>query len=196
MTYIKLKIITEKDFLFLAKKNPEGIYDEETRKNLDRIIKRLIRGKQFCTGDEKQLLKKFQYKIFGMLLRKDTKTKGQINHPGTIRVAGKFSGNLAAESVLIEKTAMVLANITAKRVLCKGKVRGDIHATNKLIITKEAEVTGDIYSPNLNIEKGALFEGRCSMPKNRTLQLNYLMKKIQKKYGLKRNTPFLFRVLG
>ena len=131
-----------------------------------------------------------------MLLRKETKTKGQINHPGTIRVAGKFSGNLAAELVLIEKTAMVLANITAKRVLCKGKVRGDIHAANKLIITQEAEVTGDIYSPNLNIEKGALFEGRCYMPKNRRIQLIYLMKKIKKKYGLKRNTPFLFRGLG
>jgi cytoskeletal protein CcmA (bactofilin family) len=196
MTYIKLKILTKKDFLFLAKKNPEGIYDEETRKNLDRIIKRLTRGKQFCTDDEKQLLKKFQYKIFGMLLRKDTKTKGQIKHAGTIQVAGKFSGKLAAESVLIEKTAMVFANITAKRVLCKGKVRGDIRASNKLIITKEAEVTGDIYSPNLNIEKGALFEGRCSMPKNRTLQLILLIKKIQKKYGLKRKIPFIFRGLG
>jgi cytoskeletal protein CcmA (bactofilin family) len=39
----------------------------------------------------------------------------------------------------------------------------------KLKITKEAEVTGGIHTPNLNIEKGALFEGRCSMPKNRTL---------------------------
>ena len=192
MTYIKLKILTKKDFLFLAKKNPEGIYDEETRKNLDRIIKRLTRGKQFCTDDEKQLLKKFQYKIFGMLLRKDTKTKGQINHPGTIKVAGTFSGNLAAELVLIESTALVLANITAKRVFCKGKVHGDIRATNKLIITKEAEVIGDVYSPNLKIEKGALFEGRCSMEKNITLQLIFLIKKIQKKYGLKRNTPFFW----
>ena len=59
MNDIKLKILTEKDFLFLAKKNPKGIYDEETQDNLDRIIKRLIRGKEFCTGDEKQLLNKF-----------------------------------------------------------------------------------------------------------------------------------------
>ena len=196
MTDIKLKILTEKDFLFLAKKNPEGIYDEETRKKLNRIIKRLIQKKYLCTSDEKQLLKKFKDVIFGILLGKNTETKGKIDHPGTVKVAGYFSGDLAAESVLIEKTAMVLANITAKRVLCKGKVCGDIHATNKLIITKEAEVTGNIYSPNLNIEKGALFEGQCSMPKNRTLQLIYLMKKIQKKYGLKRNTPFLFRGLG
>ena len=170
MTDIKLKILTEKDFLFLAKKNPEGIYDEETRGNLHRIIKRLVRGKQFCTGDEKQLLKKFKDAIFGILLRKDTDTKGEINHPGTVQVAGSFSGNLSAESVLIEKTATVVGNISAEEVLCKGKVHGNIRATNKVKIAKEAEVTGDIYSSNLNIEKGALFEGRCSMPKNRTPQ--------------------------
>ena len=146
------------------------MYDEQTRENLDRIIKRLIRGKEFCTGDEKQLLKKFQDVIFGILLRKDTETKGEINHPGTIQVAGSFSGNLAAELVLIEKTATVVGNIAAEEILCKGKVRGNIRATNKIKIAKEAEVTGDIHSSNLNIEKGALFEGRCSMPKNRTPQ--------------------------
>ena len=183
MTDIKLKILTEKDFLFLAKKNPKGMYDEQTRENLDRIIKRLIRGKEFCTGDEKQLLKKFQDVIFGILLRKDTDTKGEINHPGTVQVAGSFSGNLAAESVLIEKTATVVGNIAAEEVLCKGKVRGDIRATNKVKIAKEAEVTGDIHSSNLNIEKGALFEGRCSMPKNRTPQPIFLMKKTPKKTG-------------
>jgi cytoskeletal protein CcmA (bactofilin family) len=183
MTDIKLKILTEKDFIFLAKKNPEGVYDEETRENLARIIKRLVRGKQFCTGDEKQLLKKFKDAIFGILLRKDTDTKGKINHPGKVQVAGKFSGDIAAESVLIEKTATVLANIAAEEVLCKGKVRGDIRATNKVKITKEAEVAGDIHSPNLNIEKGALFEGRCSMPKNRTPRPLFFMKKTPQKTG-------------
>ena len=116
-------------------------------------------------------------------MRKDTETKGKINHPGTVQVAGNFSGDITAESVLIEKTATVLANIAAVEVLCKGRVRGDIRATNKVKITKEAEVTGDIHSPNLNIEKGALFEGRCSMPKNRTPKPIFLMKKRPKKTG-------------
>ena len=109
-------------------------------------------------------------------MRKDTDTKGEINHPGTVQVAGSFSGNLSAESVLIEKTATVVGNISAEEVLCKGKVHGDIRATNKVKIAKEAEVTGDIHSSNLNIEKGALFEGRCSMPKKRTTQPIFLMK--------------------
>jgi cytoskeletal protein CcmA (bactofilin family) len=168
MTDIKLKILKEEDFLFLAKRQPEGVYDRETLKNLDRIIKRLNRGKPFCTGDEKRLLKKYQNVTFGVLLPKKTDTKGKINHPGPVHVLGNFSGDLVAESILIDKAATVLANITAKEVLCKGKVRGDIRATNKLRITKEAEVRGDIHSPSMNIEKGAIFEGRCSIPKIRT----------------------------
>ena len=181
MTDIKLKILTEKDFLFLAKRKPESVYDRETLKNLYRIIKRLNRGKQFCTGDEKRLLKKYQEANFGVLLPKNTDTKGKINHPGLVRVAGNFSGNLEAVSILIDKAATVLANITAEEVLCKGKLHGDIRATNKVRITKEAEVRGDIHSPNLNIEKGAIFEGRCSIPKNKKTHPIFSKKKTQKK---------------
>ena len=55
---IKLKVITEKDFLFLASKNPGGVYDKETTEKLYWIIKRLSHGIKYCTGDEKQLQKK------------------------------------------------------------------------------------------------------------------------------------------
>ena len=183
MTDFKLKILTEKDFLFLAKRKPEGIYDHETLKNLDRTIKRLNYGKKFCTGDEKRLLKKYKNATFGLLLPKNTDTNGKINHPGTVHVVGDFSGNLAAESILIDKAATVLANISAKEVLCKGKIRGDIRVTNKVRITKEAEVRGDIHTPKLNIEKGAIFEGRCSIPKKTTPLSIFLKKKTHKKTG-------------
>ena len=183
MIDIKLKILTERDFLFLAKKNPGGFYDQETLKKLDRIIKRLKRGKKFCTGDEKQLLKKYQVATFGVLLPKNTDAKGKINHPGPVHVVGNFSGNLAAESILIDKAATVLANIAAEEVLCKGKIIGDIRATNKVRITKEAEVRGDIHSPNLNIEKGAIFEGRCSIPKKNNTSFHFLKKITRKKTG-------------
>ena len=94
MTDIKLKILTERDFLFLAKRKPEGTYDRETLKNLYRIIKRLKRGKKFCTGDEKQLLKKYQVATFGVLLPKNTDAKGKINQRHVreiISATAKFS---------------------------------------------------------------------------------------------------------
>ncbi len=183
MTDIKLKVLTDKDFYFLAKKNPEGVYEKETREKLFWIIEKLASGKKTCTRDEKQLHKKFANANFGILLPKNSETKGKINHPGKVHVAGNFSGEIVAESILIEKTATVLAKISAEEILCKGIIRGDIRATQKIKITKEAEVTGDIHSPSLNIEKGALFEGRSSIPKNRKLQSLFLMGKIPRKTG-------------
>ena len=180
---IKLKVLSEKDFLFLARKNPEGVYDKETRSKLYKIIKKLSLGIKYCTGDEKQLHKKFKKAEFGILLRKNTETKENINHPGKVQVAGRISGEIIAESVLIEKTGTVFGNIAAEDVLCKGVVRGDIRATNKVKISKEAEVTGDIHCPTLNIEKGALFEGRCSRPKIRKINSIFWLGKTPKKAG-------------
>ena len=61
---IKLKILTEKEFLFIVKKNPDGVYDEQTRDKLLRIIKRLSRGVKLCTRDEKHLHRKFKNTVF------------------------------------------------------------------------------------------------------------------------------------
>ena len=95
---IKLKVLSEKDFLFLASKNPGGVYDKGTREKLYWIIKRLSHGIKYCTGDEKQLQKKFKNTVFGILLPKNTETKGTINHPVKVHVAGSFSGEIIAES--------------------------------------------------------------------------------------------------
>jgi cytoskeletal protein CcmA (bactofilin family) len=79
-------------------------------------------------------------------------------------VPGNFKGHIITQPVLIEKTASVVANIAAEVVMCKDKVFGDIRATHKIEITKDAKIKGDINSANLTIKKGTYFSGRCSMP--------------------------------
>jgi cytoskeletal protein CcmA (bactofilin family) len=81
-----------------------------------------------------------------------------------VQVSGYFEGQIIAQAILIYKTASVAANITAEVVMCKGKVFGEIRATHKIKITKDANIKGNIHSPSLIIEKGAIFDGRCSMP--------------------------------
>ena len=98
-------------------------------------------------------------------------------------MAGNFTGEIIAESVFIDKSAIVFANISAGEVLCKGLVRGDVRATNKVKISKEAEIVGDIHAPSLNIEQGALFEGRCSRPKTKKLRWIFWMENTPKKAG-------------
>jgi cytoskeletal protein CcmA (bactofilin family) len=159
-----LRVLTPTEFDFIETRKCNGIYNNKTREELYAIIKKLKREKKRCSGAEKKLYRIFQKANFGMLLEINTQTRDKIKHTGKVQVSGNFKGQIIAQAVLIDKTASVAANITAEVVMCKGKVFGDIHATHKIKITKDAEIKGNINSPNLIIEKGAIFDGRCSMP--------------------------------
>jgi cytoskeletal protein CcmA (bactofilin family) len=159
-----LRVLTPTEFDFIYTRKWNGVYNNKTRDRLYAIIKKLKRENKFCSGTEKKLYRIFQKANFGILLEKNTQTRDKIKHTGKVQVSGNFEGQIIAQAVLIDKTASVAANIAAEVVMCKGKIFGDIRATHKIKITKDAEVKGDINSPNLIIEKGAIFDGRCSMP--------------------------------
>jgi cytoskeletal protein CcmA (bactofilin family) len=48
-----------------------------------------------------------------------------------------------------------------------GAVNGDIVATEKVELGRTARVIGNIQTPRLMIEDGAIFEGSCSMLKSK-----------------------------
>jgi cytoskeletal protein CcmA (bactofilin family) len=160
-----LRVLTPTEFDFIETRKWNGIYHSRIREELYAIIKKLNREKRKCSWAERKLYRIFQKANFGILLEKNTQTRDKIAHTGKVQVSGNFEGQIIAQAVLIDKTASVAANIAAEVVMCKGKVFGDIRATHKIKITKDAEIKGDIDSPNLIIEKGAIFDGRCSMPK-------------------------------
>jgi len=84
--------------------------------------------------------------------------------PVHLRINGKFEGTLEAQGVLeIGENATVEATITAEDILVFGKVRGDIVATKRVSLRSHAVLDGNIKTPLLTIEEGALFQGRCAM---------------------------------
>jgi cytoskeletal protein CcmA (bactofilin family) len=176
-----LRVLTQKEFDFLETRKWNGIYNNKTQKILYAIIEKLNKEKKNCSQPEKKLYQIFQKAKFGLLLERNTTTRDKITHTGKVRVSGNFEGQIIAQAVLIDKTALVAANIAAEVVMCKGKVFGDIRATHKIKITKDAKIRGDINSPRLIIEKGAIFNGLCSMPNiqpSRSLRFSgYTMRK-------------------
>ena len=159
-----LRVLTPTEFDFIDNRKWNGVYNNKTREELYAIIKKLKREKRNCSWTEQKLYRIFQKANFGILLEKNTQTRDKITHTGTVQVSGNFEGHIIAQAVLIDKTASVAANIAAEVVMCKGKVFVNIRATHKIKITKDAEIKGEIKSSNLIIEKGAIFDGRCSMP--------------------------------
>jgi cytoskeletal protein CcmA (bactofilin family) len=98
------------------------------------------------------------------ILGKGSKFDGKLTFEGTVRIDGRFSGEIQTDGTLIiGESAEVEANIRAATVVVQGRVRGDVSASESLTIQAPARVQGNLTTPNLMIEKGSFFEGHCTM---------------------------------
>ena len=91
--------------------------------------------------------------------------KGELNFKNTLCIDGEFEGKLTTDDQLIvEEGGVVLADIEGGIVICKGRIRGNITASQKVEIHSTGKVLGDVLSPALMIELGAVFNGKSYMP--------------------------------
>ena len=93
----------------------------------------------------------------------DTIFNGLLNFTGTVRIDGKFEGQVITEDTLIiGETGHLTAEISAGTVICMGYVEGTVMA-QKVEIHSTSKVVGSIKSPALHIELGGVFDGTCDM---------------------------------
>jgi cytoskeletal protein CcmA (bactofilin family) len=94
-----------------------------------------------------------------------TTLTGEASFKGMLRVDGGLSGRVSsADGTLIVSTnGRVDANVEVAVAQIFGTVNGDITATKRIEMGRVAKVTGNIQTPALVIENGALFEGSCRM---------------------------------
>ena len=94
----------------------------------------------------------------------DTIFNGLLNFTGTVRIDGKFEGQVITEDTLIiGETGHLTAEISAGTVICMGYVEGTVIASQKIEIHSTSKVVGNIKSPALHIELGGVFDGTCDM---------------------------------
>ena len=94
----------------------------------------------------------------------DTVFNGSLTFDGTVRIDGKFEGQVNTDGTLIVGGAgNVRAEISAGTVICMGQVEGTIIASKKVEIHSNSRVSGNIKSPGLYIELGGIFDGSCDM---------------------------------
>jgi cytoskeletal protein CcmA (bactofilin family) len=92
---------------------------------------------------------------------------GETNFQAMLRVDGHLTGKVGSDggTLIIGSTGRVDANIHVGTAMVNGTINGDIVATEKVELGRTARVLGNIHSPKLTIEEGAIFEGSCSMLK-------------------------------
>lgn len=89
---------------------------------------------------------------------------GSMTARGSLRVEGQMEGNISeAQEVVVGQGGRVRGNISAENVVVGGEVTGDVVCSVRLELKSGARVNGDIRSPKLLIEEGAVFDGACAM---------------------------------
>ena len=90
---------------------------------------------------------------------------GEASFKGMLRVDGHLSGRVSSQdgTLIVSTNGQVDANIEVSVAQIYGTVNGDIIASKRIEMGRVARVNGNIQTPALVIENGALFEGSCRM---------------------------------
>jgi len=90
---------------------------------------------------------------------------GEATFKAMLRVDGHLSGRVSSDSgtLIVGNNGQVDADIQVAVAVIHGTVNGDIVASQRLELGRAAKVNGNIQTPSLIIEQGALFEGSCRM---------------------------------
>ena len=101
---------------------------------------------------------------FDTILSQDIYFSGTLNFEKPFLIRGRVSGDIVARGVLVvDEEAVVEANINASRVIIRGSVKGDVTASEKVEVTITGKLVGNVTAPEIFMETGCIFNGRCTM---------------------------------
>jgi len=78
-------------------------------------------------------------------------------------VEGEVEGELEATRIIIREGGTASARILGDSITIAGKVHGDVIARRALEITSTGKLQGDANAPEMKLQPGAAFKGRCSI---------------------------------
>ena len=90
--------------------------------------------------------------------------EGNLTIPeGLTRIDGEVIGNIKGNGgLIIGESGSVKGDLSVENVVVYGKVQGNIRARS-LEIRASGRVDGDVQVQELIVEKGAIYNGKCSM---------------------------------
>ena len=87
--------------------------------------------------------------------------KGTLAFDGSLEFNGTFEGEIISQGTLtIGSEAIIKAEIQAAKVIIRGKVQGNIMATESVEVCDKAELFGDVQTAKFIVAESAIFRGR------------------------------------
>jgi cytoskeletal protein CcmA (bactofilin family) len=99
------------------------------------------------------------------LIGAGTRVEGNLIFSGGLRVDGSVHGNIVAEegksgTLVISEQARVEGEVRAPHLVINGTVVGPVHSVEYVELQSKANVTGDVHYNTLEMQLGAVVEGR------------------------------------
>jgi cytoskeletal protein CcmA (bactofilin family) len=99
------------------------------------------------------------------LIGAGTLIEGSITFTGGLRVDGRVRGDVISAdgkpgTLVLSEQAQIEGEIRVSHVVINGTVVGPVHAAEYVELQTKANVTGDVYYKTLEIQLGAVVQGR------------------------------------
>ncbi len=96
----------------------------------------------------------------GTIIGRTSFVRGRITGPGDLDIAGRVEGDVEVEGdITVDTHGLVAANLTGRRLVVRGAVKGDLTASDGVALEDGAKVVGDVRAPRISIATGALLRG-------------------------------------
>ena len=99
------------------------------------------------------------------VLGKSVIVKGQIFSREDLTIDGEVEGTVELQEhrLTVGPNGKVLASVKAREIVVLGTIHGNVEASEKIDIRKEAKLVGDIKTARIVIEDGAYFKGNIDI---------------------------------
>lgn len=99
------------------------------------------------------------------VLGKSVIVKGQIFSREDLTIDGEVEGTVELQEhrLTVGPNGKVLASVKAREIVVLGTIHGNVEASEKIDIRKEAKLVGDIKTSRIVIEDGAYFKGNIDI---------------------------------
>lgn len=88
--------------------------------------------------------------------------QGRLSFVGTVAMNGKFHGELfSADTLYLGAEGEVEAELQVTVGIISGSVKGNITGRERIEVSRTARIFGNIVTPVLVLEEGAVFDGQC-----------------------------------
>lgn len=101
------------------------------------------------------------------VLSEDFHFQGQLKFRDSLKIKGHFEGQIESESghLIIGEKSSIQANIQTGKLSNLGEIIGDVLAREYVELYSDSYLNGQLKTPCLEIQKGAILEGTCLMQK-------------------------------